>query len=1152
MYKRRCYIVKQGDAELLVKERGLSFISTGIVRLILSMIVQSVAWRNIKMLRYLVCFSLFLVAVCSTGFAQHKMLRGNVKDSKGQPVEGATIRLLSTDAGATYSDHNGNFSLTVADTARYLTVSYLTMVQQVGPIADGKTIAVVLRKSEEQLDEVVVVGYQTVKRKDLTGSVASVTGKDIAAIPVANVAQALQGKLPGVNVASQDGRPNADVSIRVRGGGSISQSNQPLILVDGVIVGSLSDVPSDMVESIDVLKDASSTAIYGARGANGVILVTTKQAKEGKVNVSYSNYARFNRPTGYLKSLDPYEYIKYVWANADANGNAYRTTFEKLYGIGDYKGNNTAGIEAYRNMGSDDIQREVYNGSFTHNHDLVVSGGTEKTKALLSVNYIDDQGMKVNSYAKRANVSLKVEQRVGKNLDLILDTRYTDMRTLGDEGTTNGSGSLLSSAYRFRPIATKHILGDLNALREGNMEQYGKFSSWDVYSPVARISDYEPLTSAQNLRGNAALNWKITPFLTYRSDLNLSRPWNESKIWAGAIYNNYLDDVTGEKQFAGSADYRKGDSWNSRWVNTLSYNANFDDKHDLSVLLGHEVSNSGGNSMRIMASHFPSNFSKDNAFAMINQFDTEKGTSSFSSEINAPGRMLSFFGRANYSFLGRYLLTGTFRADGSSRFAPTNRWGYFPAAAVAWRLSDESFMQSISWIDDLKMRFSYGAVGNDGISSDLWRQNWASETDRRSQYIINNVYQSSYGLASDQMSNPDLKWETTVTRNLGLDFTLFDGRLSGTVDLYKNTTKDLLMLTTIPGITGFTSTFANVGQTSNKGIEIALAGTLVEKDDWSIRLGGNISFNKGNVDRLAENVTGLYGTSWASTSTYPVNDYILEEGRPVGLVRGLTYDGFYTTDDFNYANGVYTLREGVADVGTFIGAVHGIGTNERPADQVAYPGVIKYKDLNNDGRIDDNDLSVIGDMNPTHTGGFNLSANFKGMDLAAYFNWSYGNQIYNVNKLASLYGYKESGVYENKLAILNGAYKLYDVVDGALIRYTEPDALNALNADATLPLAYNENGVTSSLGIEDGSYLRLNTLTLGYSLPERWIDNAKLSRLRLYASVFNVFTITGYSGLDPEVSANTAANHASYPTTGLDWGAYPRARTFVFGLNLGF
>lgn len=1097
-------------------------------------------------------FILLFVGVSQFAYSQNTTIKGTVKDATGLPVIGAAINVHGTPNIGTVSDVNGNFSLAVPRTAKQIDIKFLGMQSQTIEITYGKPIVVTLKDDMAQLDEVVVVGYQTVRRRDLTGSVASVSGKNIAATPVANVAQALQGKLPGVNVVSQDGRPDAAVSIRIRGGGSISQSNDPLILVDGVIVGSMNDISPDQVESVDVLKDASSTAIYGARGANGVILITTKKARSGKGSVTYSNYVRFNQPTKYLESLSPYDYLKYVWANADANGSAYRIPFEKLYGIGDYTGSNSEGIESYRGMKSDDIQRDVYNSSVSHNHDVSISGGSEKTKVLFSANYIDDQGMKINSYARRANSYLRINQKLADKLEVSVDARYTNISNFGNEGTTSGSGSLLSSSYRFRPIATAHILGDLAALREGNMEQYGKFSSWDAYSPKSRIVDYEPLTGKQNLFGTAALNWGVIKGLNFHSDVTLTRAWNESKIWGGATYNNYLDDVTGEKLFAGSVDYQKSDSWALRWVNTLSYEKTFARIHRLNVLAGYELNNSGGTSMRITANHFPANFTKDNAFAMINQYDQAAGTSAFSSGINTPGRIMSFFGRADYNLLDRYLLTLTFRTDGSSKFTPTNRWGYFPAAAIAWRLSDEAFLKDVSWLDNLKARFSYGEVGNDGISANLWSQLWASETDRRWQYVLNNQYQTAYDLASTEMANKDLKWETTVTRNLGLDFSILKNRVWGTLDLYKNTTKDLLMLTTIPGITGFTTTYANIGQTSNKGLEFSLSGVLLKNTNWNITAGANINFNKGNVDRLAPNVTGLYGTAWASSSTYPTADYVLKVGQPVGIVRGLVYDGFYTTDDFNYQNGVYTLKSGIADVGSFIGALHGIGTTERPSGQIAYPGVIKYKDLDSNGKIDDNDLTTIGNMNPTHTGGFNVSASYKRFDLALFFNWSYGNEIYNVNKLGSLYGYKESGVYENKFALLNDSYKIYDVVNGQLTRLSTPEQLAAANQSASLPLAYNENGVSSSLGIEDGSYLRLNTLTFGYSLPAKILKKIGAGNLRLHGSVYNLFTLSGYSGLDPEVNANTAQNHAVYPTTGLDWGTYPRARSFVVGMNLSF
>ena len=1078
-----------------------------------------------------------------------KKVTGTVLDEQGQPMIGVTVRLRDGKAGAT-TDLDGKFSIEVPQNS-VLVFSYIGYQEYTLTVGNQNNYIINMESENAALDEVVVIGYQTIKRKDLTGSVASVRGEDVATMPVANVAQALQGKLPGVNVTTQDGRPDATVSIRVRGGGSISQSNDPLILVDGITVKSLDDIPSDQVESIDVLKDASSTAIYGARGANGVILVTTKGAKEGKVSVSYNGYVKFNTPTKYLDTLDPYDYLSFVWGNAAALGDAYRVSFEKLYGLGSYAGNNAGGIDSYRNVPNQDIQKDVYNSSVSHNHDLTITGGNDKTRMLFSANYMDEEGMKINSYARRASFNFKINQKITKNLDVSFDARYSDRRTMGDEKTTNGSGSILSSSYRFRPIATSDILGDLDAMREGNMEMYGRQSTWDRYSPAARIGDYEPLYIRQRLRGTASLNWRIIDGLTYHTDLSYNRTWEEDKIWGGAIYNNYMNDATGEKLYAGSVEWAKRGSWGLRWTNTMSYDFNFlPEEHRLNLLLGHEVTDSGGDEIEIDANHFPANFTKDNAFAMINQYDKTAGTSNFFSGVDMPERILSFFGRVNYTLLDRYLFTFTFRADGSSKFSPEHRWGYFPAAAIGWRISEEPFMESTrDWLDNLKLRFSYGSVGNDGIDANLWSQMWTSETDMRWQYALNNQYSSSYDYSATEMANRDLKWETTITRNIGVDFSFFNSRLWGSVDLYWNTTKDLLMLTSIPGITGFTATYDNIGQTSNKGIEISLSGEIYKDKDWNITAGMNINFNKGNVDELADNVTGLYSSSWCGSSSFPGNDYILKEGSPVGIVRGYIYDGFYTTDDFNYVNGQYVLKEGVADLGSFINPVHGV---DRPEGQNAYPGLPKYRDMNDDKVIDELDVCEIGDMNPVHTGGFNINATWKNFDLGLYFNWSYGNDVYNVNKIASMYCAKESGAYENKLAFMKDAYKIYDIVDGQLVHLTTPEQLNASNVNAKYPLPYSENGVTSTLAIEDGSYLRLNTLTLGYSLPQNLLRKVGISKLRIYGTVYNVFTITGYSGLDPEVSANTSNNNATYPTVGLDWGTYPRARSFVVGLNLTF
>lgn len=1103
-----------------------------------------------RKLTYALLLFLFL-AISFVVVAQTKFhVSGKITQPTGEPLVGATVSEKGNSL-STLTKNDGSFSIDVSSQNATLVVSYVGYATREINVNGQQQLNLSLQTTNNSLNEVVVIGYGTTKRRDLTGSVASVSGKTISTIPVPNVAQAMQGKLAGVSVITQDGRPGADIFIRVRGGGSISQSNDPLILVDGV-PGSLSDIPPDQVQSIDVLKDASSTAIYGARGANGVILVTTKGAQAGKTTITYNGYVKFNTPAKYLEALSPYDYLKYVWANAAANGTAYKTPFEQLYGIGAYTTNNPGGIDSYKNLASDDIQRDVYNSAVSSNHDLTITGGTDKTKILFATSYADEQGMKINSYFKRANAAFKLSQKLFDNLTFNLDTRYTDRNSMGDEGTTNGSGSILSTSYQFRPISTAHILGDLNALKTGNIEQYGQNVMWDTHSPVARISDYFPLSIGQSLRGIASLDWRVIKSLTYHSDFSLNRSWGQRKYWSGATYNNYLDDATGTNLYAGAADYRKTDSWGMRWTNTLNYNYNINRNNRLNLLVGHEVANSGGTSISIQANHFPANFTKETAFAQINQYDQTNGSASFSSGVNTPERIISYFGRANYTLLDRYLFTATFRADGSSRFTSAHQWGYFPAGAIAWRMSEESFLKNVKWLNDLKLRASYGEVGNDNIPSTAKSQLWGSVSDQRYQYAINDVRQSSYDLASSTLANPNLKWETTITRNLGTDFTLFNYRLSGTVDVYHNTTKDLLLLTSNPAVSGYPLIFSNIGQTSNKGVEVSLNGTIFENKNWKVTAGGNINFNKSNVDELAPNVTGLYSAAWSGSQTYPSSDYILLQGRPVGLVRGLTYDGLYTPADFDYANGLYTLKKGIADLTNFIGVVHGLGASDRPSNQIAYPGLPKFKDLNGDGKIDDNDLSVIGNMNPKHTGGFNLSASFKGLDFGVYFNWSVGNDVYNANKLASLYGPKEAGVYQNKLAILEKGYKIYDVVNGQLVRLTTPDQLNAANANATLPLAYNEVGVTSTLGIEDGSYLRLNTLNLGYTLPKSLTSKARITNVRIYGSVYNLLTITGYSGLDPEVNTDPSHNNATYPTTGFDFGTYPRARSFVVGLNLSF
>ena len=1106
---------------------------------------------------------LFVIFTGAQLYAQK--VTGVVVDETNSPLPGVNVVVKGTTNGV-ITDFDGKFSITPANIQKdVLLFSFIGMESKEVNINGEKVINVQLKSSTLQIEEVVAVGYGTVKKRDVTGSVASIKGEQLAAIPVANVSQALGGRLPGVNVVSQDGRPDASISIRVRGGGSISQSNDPLFIVDGFPVSSISDIPANQVESIDVLKDASSTAIYGARGANGVIIITTKSGKSGKLTVSYDGYVKVNTPTKYLKTMDAYNYIAYNWGYAKAISDSYSNAWEMLWGIGSQSAtyNNPEGINHYKNVASRDYSKETYNQSVSKSHNLTINGGNDKTKYLISLNNIDEDGMKVNSWYKRTNASFKLDQKLLENLTLNLDTRFTNVDKVSSESTTSGGGSMLSTAYQFRPIATKDVLGVLDDSKNTSLGLYDRILQ-DAYNPVARIMDYTPEVRERSLVANTSLSWEIIKGLTARSELGLKTYWNRTNTWSGAVYNNYFDAL-GNKTYGGNASIESSEGWSMRWANTLSYQVQgLGENQSLNILAGQEVSDSGSEKIKIEGNYYPASFDAERAFAMMDMYRSSENNTNYykySSEIGTPGRMLSVFGRANYSLMNKYLLTATFRADGSSRFAPSHRWGYFPAAALGWRMSEEPFLKDIDWISNLKFRLSYGSVGNDGINANLWRMNWQS--DGLVRWSINESQQKAYSPRTENgqsiIANSGLKWETTITRNLGFDYGFLNNRISGSLDVYWNSTKDLLMLTPVPAFTGFTATFDNIGSTSNKGVEFSIGGEIVRSKDFNLSANFNINFNRGKVEELAKGVNGLYKSNWGgSAATRPgTGDYILVEGKPVGQVRGYIYEGWYNVDDFNYANGKYTLKTGIPDIGSgIIGTVYGT-TTYKPGGQVAYPGVVKYKDISGpngvpDGIVDDNDATIIGDMNPKHTGGFTLQGNYKSFDFMLGFNWSYGNQIYNANYLSAFTGSKEDGMYKNRFDYLSTSYKIYDIQNGQLVSVTDPAALTALNANATSFLPYHENSVVSTMGIQDGSYLRLNNVTIGYNLPKNVTKKIGMNKVRFYGTIYNALIWTNYPGLDPEVSTDPNLNSAQYPTTGLDWGSYPRARSFTFGLNVEF
>ena len=1061
--------------------------------------------------------AMLLCAFWLTGFAQNAV-KGTVKDKTGEPLIGVSVTYGSGQG--TVTDIDGNFSVNVpaGSTIKFSYVGYKPQSLK----ASGN-MSITLEEDNTTLEDVVVVGYGTMKRRDLTGAVASVTGDKLAANPVATVAEALQGQLPGVNVISQDGRPGGTMSIRVRGGGSITQSNDPLFIVDGVQVSSIDDIAADNIESIDVLKDAASTAIYGARGANGVILITTKGGQEGKVKVKYNMYYQIKSQPKQLDVMNAYDHVYHTWAYAKSLGDTYANGVASYYGLGSANGNH---LNDYRNQSSHNYMDDVLQNTRAWNHDLSVSGGSAHTKFYAAVNYSDNEGTLKNSGFKRWGVNLKLSQDITKTLKLDIDARYSEMQYKGNRY------EFATQAYRYKPID--------NPLGSGNPADLGMGSSSaePEYNPVNILNDYENLRNRYRIGMNTGLTWQVIKGLTAKTELYLSRNWSKTQQWAGGKTNG---------QSFNAATLTEGDGYNTRWDTTLSYEVQgLGEDHSLSIMAGNEVLSSRSNSAKIYGTTYPDEWDFNWAFGNIGATNY-KGNDTYTYTDGHPQHSLSWFGRVNYNFLGRYMLTATMRADGSSKFTEGNRWGYFPAAAVAWRISDEPFMKDAQkWLDNLKLRVSFGTSGNDQISSGLTETLWTTGTA-----TVNGESVTTYKPAST-LGNPDLKWETTISRNLGLDFSFLNGKVRGSIDYYWNTTKDVLMLVPCDPTSGFSYQMQNIAKTSNRGIELSLNYEIVRQKDWNLSFGLTYNFNKNKVDKLQDGVLASAHTNWGSSMRVPNYDYIVKEGEPVGLVQGMQSAGFYTVDDFDYADGVWTLKAGVPD------NVIGMGQYNSPYQlangQKAFPGMVKYVDTNGDGTVDANDATIIGHTMPKHTGGFNLSGRWKSIDFAANFTYQIGGDVYNANVMSDMKGDKDTSLGYNRLAEISDTWRFYDIdANGDLVAVTEPNAVRTLNANAKygfLP----EYGICASEFIEDASFLRLQTLTVGYTFPKVWTKKIGISNARIYFTGGNLFCLKKYSGLDPDVNVSPSADssYSGFPTPNYDYRSYPKSRTFTFGLNVAF
>ena len=906
---------------------------------------------------------------------------------------------------------------------------------------------------------------------------------------------------------------------------SITGDNSPLYIVDGVQVeNGLTTISPQDIQSIDVLKDAAATAIYGARGANGVIVITTKTGKAGRLIVNYNGFVGVKTLAKSLNVLDPYDYVFYQ-SERSRGSNTDSLSFAKNFGT--YWDT----LNVYKDIPMVDWQDQTFGRTgISTTHNISASGGNAKLLYNFGYTYNNEKAIVINSNYQRHLFNAKVDYKLTKFLRLAAGGRYTHQQVLG-AGVSDAKGSSynrLRNAVKYRPyLSFAQDIDDSDPLADPNVG-----NGLNLYNPVALANaEYrKKVTDAYNANATATLT--INKYLTFRSTV-------------GYDYNKFVDlqfndSITpyaiiqgGRKPVVSLDTVTKRTLTNS---NVLTFSLkNFHKVHDIDVILGEETYDLRTESRSSLFRNFPLFTSYNTAFKQTNLGTSFTGYPKLGKTRYTS---LSFFGRINYSLLDRYLFSFNVRADGASKFKPGNQWGYFPAGSVAWRVKSEKFMQNVTWLSEFKLRYGIGTVGNNRISDYLYITTFRN--DGTYYYGINN--QAILAYFSTGLVNENLKWESTVNRNFGIDLGFAHNRILLSVDIYNNKSKDLLLNPPINPTFGYTSQLQNIGKTSNKGVEVQLNGDLVRHKNFSWSMNFNIAFNKNKIIALGVNQGSFFPAASWGVSGQPT-DYIEKIGYPVGSIYGLVTAGFYTTEDFNYnpSTGVYTLKPGVPSNTSIIGPV--------------MPGSIKFADLNKDGVVDiTNDRTIIGDPTPKCTGGLNQQFTWKNWDMSLFMNFSFGNDIYNANKIELTNGYS---INSNMLDIMKDRWKVVSptgqtvewVNSSGTVFGIPPDLLNAMNKDAKIwqPLKSSGAFYPHSWAIEDGSFVRFNNLTLGYTVPVKDLFGLKMSKLRFYFTGNNLATITRYTGYDPEVSVR------SNPLTpALDYSAYPKSRSYIFGVNATF
>lgn len=998
--------------------------------------------KNARLRPFALFMALFLMNV-SWAFAQ-LTVTGRVQSKSGEPLIGVNVIEKGTTNG-TVTDLDGNFSLRT-EKGKTLVFSYIGFVAQEN-VVKGTRMNVTLLEDTETLDEVVVIGYGSMQRKDVTSSITSVKAEDLNVGVVTSPAQMLQGKVPGLTVANTSD-PNGAASISLRGASSLraGEAMEPYYVIDGVPGASLSLIAPDDIESIDVLRDASATAIYGSKAANGVIIVTTKKGnKNGHTNVSYSGYVAWDKT---MNSLD-------------------MMTAEQLL---DFANSNNIDLSPYydvNNPANTNWQDEVLRTGFSHNHNVSINGGNEKTNYSASINFMDRQGVVRGTSMDRLNARSFVQTKALNNrLELAFSVNASVRNS--STGPTGGQGqSVLDAMYYYSPLIP---------VKNEDGSWYGNTQISQNFNPVRMINEDRYDTKEKLLQGTAQATLHIIDGLDW--NLNLSYQ-NQQYIYSN--YNSSKTELPSVASRNGQADRSTLENTRKQMETYLNWNHTFADAHKVGVMLGYsweQADNNDGFGLKVY------NFYNDDLtyhnLGVANNISINDVISNNLSTL----RMISFYGRINYSYKSKYLLQATVRRDGSSAFGINNRWGTFPSVSAAWRITEENFMKNQDVFDDLKLRIGYGVSGN-SLGFDAFYSRPIYGSTGWFTYVDANGTSSQYRiLGATRNSNPDLKWETTGMFNIGLDFGFLNNRLTGTIEYYDKRTSDLIFdyaVSTNRYPYGWMT--ANVGDISNKGVEITINAIPVKTHNftWSTTL--NLSHNKNVVEKLSND---MYSVEYSDRANPDVGGYTstqvqrIMEGSPLGQ--------FYLYEWAGYdENGGSIFNDYDADGNL-------IGTTDAPADEDRRPH---------------------GSAQPKLTYGWNNDFTWKNWTLTAFFQGVAGNKIFNATRC----------YYNNVSLVSNGKNVLAEVAEGQ----------NAHDSRAQAP---------SDRYLENGSYLRLSTLTLGYNFGKlgNWINN-----LRIYATCNNVFTITGYKGVDPEISLGGLE-------PGMDWRntTYPRTRTFMVGVNVNF